>query len=202
MDVDGPGRITHIWITVDNPFSGDLILRIWWDGEDSPSVEATDRRLLLLRLEDTHQYISAADQRQSLRRHEFVFPDALPPSRQNHSREPQSRAVGGSSMPSAMKAAMSTADEAYFHAKFNRSNPLAYMDDYVILDGVRGHGHYVGTQMCWQQNTEGWWGEGEIKAFIDGDSEYPTYCGTGNRGLLRRSLGLRFKLFRALPRLP
>ena len=70
-------------------------------------------------------------------------------------------------------------DELYFHAKFNRINPLKYLDDYVIIDNIKGCGHYVGTQMAWQQNSDGWWGEGEIKAFIDGDDEYPSYCGTG-----------------------
>ena len=57
--------------------------------------------------------------------------------------------------------------------------PLKYMEDYTILDGVKGKGHYVGTFMAWQQNNDGWWGEGEFKAYIDGDTEYPTICGTG-----------------------
>ncbi|MCL2421926.1 MAG: DUF2961 domain-containing protein, partial [Defluviitaleaceae bacterium] len=70
-------------------------------------------------------------------------------------------------------------DEGYFHAKFRRENPTEYMRDYLIVDGIEGKGHYVGTHMCWQQNTTGWWGEGEFKAFIDGDTEFPTYCGTG-----------------------
>jgi hypothetical protein len=69
--------------------------------------------------------------------------------------------------------------EAYFHARFRRTNPLPYKQDYVILDNVRGRGHYVGTYMAWQQNSGGWWGEGEFKAFLDGDTEFPTICGTG-----------------------
>ena len=70
-------------------------------------------------------------------------------------------------------------DDAYFHAQFRRTNPLPYMEDYTILDGVKGSGHFAGVYMAWQQNSTGWWGEGEFKAFIDGDSEYPTICGTG-----------------------
>jgi len=70
-------------------------------------------------------------------------------------------------------------DDAYFHAQFRRTNPLAYGQDYTILDGVRGRGQYVGTYLAWQQNSQGWWGEGEFKAFIDGDGEFPTICGTG-----------------------
>ena len=69
--------------------------------------------------------------------------------------------------------------EACFHAQFRRVNPLPWKQDYVILDNVKGQGHYVGTYMAWQQNSDGWWGEGEFKAFIDGDTDFPTICGTG-----------------------
>jgi len=70
-------------------------------------------------------------------------------------------------------------EAAYFHAQFRRTNPLPYKQDYVILDGVEGQGHYVGVYMAWGVNNTGWWGEGEIKFFIDGDREFPTICGTG-----------------------
>jgi hypothetical protein len=70
-------------------------------------------------------------------------------------------------------------DAAYFHAQFRRTNPLPYKDVYTILDGVKGAGHYVGTYMAWGVNNTGWWGEGEIKFFLDGDHEFPTICGTG-----------------------
>ena len=69
-------------------------------------------------------------------------------------------------------------DEAYFHAQFRRVNPLPYKDVVTIVEGIRGRGHYVGTYLAWGVNNSGWWGEGEIKFFMDGD-EYPTICGTG-----------------------
>ncbi len=71
------------------------------------------------------------------------------------------------------------AECAYFHARFNRVNPLPYKEVYTILDGVSGQGHYVGTYMAWGLNNNGWWGEGEIKFFMDEDNEFPTVCGTG-----------------------
>lgn len=71
------------------------------------------------------------------------------------------------------------ADVAYFHAQFRRTNPLPYKDVYTILDGVQGQGHFVGVYMAWGVNNNGWWGEGEIKFYIDGDAEWPTICGTG-----------------------
>ena len=70
-------------------------------------------------------------------------------------------------------------DAAYFHAQFRRTNPLPFGQDYSILDGVRGKGQYAGTYMAWGVNNAGWWGEGEIKFFLDGDQEFPTICGTG-----------------------
>jgi hypothetical protein len=70
-------------------------------------------------------------------------------------------------------------DAAYFHAQFRRTNPLPYKTDYTIVDGIRGKGHFVGTYMAWGVNNNGWWGEGEIKFFMDGDTRWPTICGTG-----------------------
>ncbi len=70
-------------------------------------------------------------------------------------------------------------DAAYFHAHWRRTNPLPYKDVYTILDGVEGTGHYVGTYVAWGTNNSGWWGEGELKWYLDDDGEGPTICGTG-----------------------
>jgi hypothetical protein len=70
------------------------------------------------------------------------------------------------------------ADAAYFHAQFRRSNPNT-TSDYTIIDNVKGKGQYVGVYLAWGVHNNGWWGEGEIKFFIDGDTKFPTICGTG-----------------------
>ena len=70
-------------------------------------------------------------------------------------------------------------DCAYFFAQFRRVNPLPYKEVYTILDGIKGRGHYVGTYLAWGSNNNGWWGEGEVKFYMDGDREFPTICGTG-----------------------
>jgi len=70
-------------------------------------------------------------------------------------------------------------DAGYFHAQFRRVNPLPYRTDYTLLDGVSGQGHYVGTYLAVGVTNSGWWGEGEIKFFLDDDEEFPTICGTG-----------------------
>ena len=71
------------------------------------------------------------------------------------------------------------ADAAYFHAQFRRVNKLPAKTVYTILDGVQGQGHYVGTYLAWEPHSPSWWGEGEIKFYLDGDKEFPTICGTG-----------------------
>jgi Protein of unknown function (DUF2961) len=70
-------------------------------------------------------------------------------------------------------------DAAYLHAQFRRENPLKTKGLYTILDGVEGVGQYVGTYLAWGVHNTGWWGEGEIKFYMDGDKEFPTICGTG-----------------------
>ncbi len=70
-------------------------------------------------------------------------------------------------------------DAAYFHAQFRRESPLRQKGTYTILDDIQGQGQYVGTYLAWEVHSKGWWGEGEIKFFMDGDKEFPTICGTG-----------------------
>jgi hypothetical protein len=70
-------------------------------------------------------------------------------------------------------------DVGYFHAQFRREAPLRQKGIYTILDGVEGQGQYVGTYLAWEVHSPGWWGEGEIKFFLDGDKKFPTICGTG-----------------------
>jgi hypothetical protein len=69
-------------------------------------------------------------------------------------------------------------DAAYFHAQFRRSNPTTGAI-HTLVDGIKGKGQYVGTYLAWGVHNTGWWGEGEIKFFMDGDSKFPTICGTG-----------------------
>ncbi|HEY9196474.1 MAG TPA: glycoside hydrolase family 172 protein [Mucilaginibacter sp.] len=70
-------------------------------------------------------------------------------------------------------------DAGYFHAQFRRTNPLPYKKDYVLVDSIVGKGQYVGTYLAYGSNKNGWWGEGEIKFFMDGDTRFPTINGTG-----------------------
>jgi Protein of unknown function (DUF2961) len=70
-------------------------------------------------------------------------------------------------------------DAAYFHAQFRRIHNLPYKQDYVLIDEIKGRGQYVGTYIAYETHENGWWGEGEIKFFMDGDTQWPTIIGTG-----------------------
>jgi hypothetical protein len=71
------------------------------------------------------------------------------------------------------------ADAGYLHAQFRRESPLKSKGLYTVVDGIEGRGQYVGTYLAWEVHSPGWWGEGEIKFFMDGDQEFPTIAGTG-----------------------
>lgn len=71
-------------------------------------------------------------------------------------------------------------DEAYFHAQYRRSSAANNSKSvHTIIDGVKGKGQYVGTYMGLGTTNNGWWGEGEIKFFMDGDKDNATIVGTG-----------------------
>ncbi|MET7639746.1 glycoside hydrolase family 172 protein [Streptomyces sp. NPDC005438] len=70
-------------------------------------------------------------------------------------------------------------DACYLHAQWRRSNPVPRGETHTLLEGVTGRGHYVGAYLAWATNSPGWWGEGEVKFYLDGDDEFPTICGTG-----------------------
>jgi len=179
MNVAGPGMIQHIWTTVDPRRCRDLILRMYWDGAATPSVESPlgdffcnswQRRANILALPINVNPSGGFN---------CYFPM---PFRKDARITIENRApedLGGFFYAINYAVGPVADTEAYFHAQFRRTNPLPYKEDHVILDGVNGKGHYVGTFMAWQQNSDGWWGEGEFKAFIDGDKEFPTICGTG-----------------------
>ncbi len=179
MDTDGPGMIQHIWITVNNKFHRDLILRIYWDGQDFPSVEAPLGDFFCTSWRRNVDVLSLPINVNPNNGLNCYFPMPF----KEHVRvtiENRSPEDLGAFFYAITYAECDVPDEdAYFHARFRRTNPLPYKEDYLIVDGIEGRGQYVGTYMAWQQNNAGWWGEGEIKFFMDGDHEFPTICGTG-----------------------
>ncbi len=179
MDIDGPGVIQHIWITVKKQLYRDLILRIYWDGEETPSVESPLGDFFCNGWCERTNIMAIPINVNPSGGFNCYFPM---PFRKHaritiENRNPENARGFFFTINYALTEVAD--DDAYFHARFRRTNPLPYMDDYLIVDDIKGKGHYVGTYMAWQQNNLGWWGEGEIKFFMDGDGEFPTICGTG-----------------------
>ena len=178
-DIEGPGAIQHIWLTAHPRHWRQLVLRCYWDGEEAPSVETPlgdffcngwgvrcNIGSLPIAVNPAGGFNSYWEM--PFRQHARVTIENLTPD--------DVRDVYYS-IDYALTAV--EADRAYLHAQWRRSNPLPYKAVHTLLDDVRGHGHYVGTYLAWGVNNNGWWGEGEIKFYMDGDRDWPTICGTG-----------------------
>ncbi len=176
-DIRGEGAIQQIWMTPTGHWRY-AILRMYWDGETTPSVEAPIGDFFACGWGQYAQISSLAV---------CVNPGSAfncyweMPFRTSAKITVENIADEDMVLFYQVNYTLTDIpeDAAYFHAQFRRVNPLPYKEVFTILDGVKGWGLYVGTYMAWQVNNTGWWGEGEIKFFLDGDGEYPTICGTG-----------------------
>ncbi|QNL51735.1 DUF2961 domain-containing protein [Olivibacter sp. SDN3] len=175
-DMEGPGAIQHIWMTATGNWRFS-ILRIYWDGEEAPSVECPLGDFFGM---GWSQYA-----------HLNSIPVTVNPGSAFNCYWP---------MPFRKKCRVTVeniateqmvlfyqidytltevpTDAAYFHAQFQRSNPTEKALHTIVTD-IKGKGHYVGTYIAWGTNNKGWWGEGEVKFYLDGDSAFPTISGTG-----------------------
>lgn len=178
-DIAGPGVIQHIWITVHPHCWTDLVIRMYWDGEDTPSVECPLGELfasghnLRTRIVSVPVAVNPAGGFNSYWPMPFRKRAKITVEHQGH------EAQGGFFYQISYALTDVPQDAAYFHAQYRHSMTTRELPEHTILDGLRGRGHYVGTYLAWTQFSDNWWGEGEIKFYMDGDGEYPTICGTG-----------------------
>jgi hypothetical protein len=175
-EIEGPGAIQHIWMTPTGNWRFS-ILRFYWDDETEPSVEVPVGDFFAV----AYGY-----------KHITSLPVCVNPGSAFNSYWV---------MPFRKKCKITLEnldekemvlyyqidytltdvpeDAPYLHAQYRRTNPVPYKEVYTIIDDIKGKGHYVGTYMAWQSNNSDWWGEGEIKFYMDGDNKFPTICGTG-----------------------
>jgi len=176
-DISGSGAIQQMWLTPTGPWRFS-ILRIYWDDQDAPSVECPVGDFFCMGWGRFAQVSSLPV---------CVNPGSAFNCYWEMPFRKRCRITMTNMAPEAMTLYYQInytltdvpRDCAYFHAQFRRVNPLPYRSVYTILDGVRGQGQYVGTSLAWGVNNTGWWGEGEIKFYLDGDDPFPTICGTG-----------------------
>jgi hypothetical protein len=196
--IDGPGAIQSMWMTVAGVSYRNAILRIYWDGQDLPSVECPVGDFFASAFTTTDMYAQISSLAVCVNPGNAFNCYWPMPFREScritiENREPEAELRIYYQVNYVLDAVPE--DCAYFHAQFRRVNPLAYGKIFTILDGVQGRGHYVGTYLAWGVNNSGWWGEGEIKFYLDGDIPagravdeavaehggdcFPTICGTG-----------------------
>lgn len=176
-DIQGQGAIQHIWMTPTGNWRY-AILRMFWDDETAPSVEVPVGDFFAM---GWGKYAPITSHAVCVNPGS-AFNSYWPMPFRKHARLTMQNI---DTRPMRVyyqidyTLAPVPADAAYFHAQFRRVNPLPYKDVYTIVDGIKGRGHYVGTYMAWGVHNNGWWGEGEIKFFLDGDKQFPTIAGTG-----------------------
>jgi Protein of unknown function (DUF2961) len=204
LDAAGPGLVTHLWFTIasDDPHHlKALVLRMYWDGEPTPSVESPIGDFFGLGLGDYHAYQSIPLSVGSDKALNCFFPMPF----EKHARitvanEGTQKVDAfyfnidyrsyGKALPG---------DELYFHAEYRQAAPAKgwtnqwhdngdalvndkknlYGDGNYVWMEVTGRGHFVGVTMSVLANQDGWWGEGDDMFFIDGETT-PSINGTGS----------------------
>lgn len=175
-DIDGPGAIQQIWMTPTGEWRK-TIIRMYWDGETNPSVEAPVGDFfcagwgVYAPLSSLAVCVNPGSAfncywQMPFRKHCKI-------TMENRDKKPMRLYYQINYTLTEVPD-----DAAYFHAQYRLSDPTEKAL-HTILDGVKGRGQYVGTYMAIQPTNNGWWGEGEIKFYMDGDTSYPTICGTG-----------------------
>src|SRR6185437_5248746 len=153
-EIDGPGSIQHIWMTPTGNWRYSIV-RMYWDGETEPSVEAPVGDFFCMgwgRYAPLQSLAVAVNPGSAFNCYwPMPFRKKCRITMEN---------IGNEDMVLYYQVdyiqTQVPDDAAYFHAQFRRTNPLPYKTDYTILEGVKGQGHYVGTYMAWQVNNNGW----------------------------------------------
>ena len=204
LEDSGPGVITHVWFTI---ASGEkfhlkkLVLRMYWDNEATPSVEAPIGDFFGLGLGEYFTYQSLPLAVGSIKALNSFFPMPFQKKARITVTNEGTKPVGACyyNIEYRVYAKPLPADTLYFHAQYRQAAPnhgwtnqwqsngepkidnkpnLTGEDNYVWLE-AKGRGHYVGVTMSVLQNQDEWWGEGDDMFFIDGD-KLPTIEGTGS----------------------
>ena len=177
-DVADSGVIRHIWMTVSEPRYRNLILRMYWDGEEVPSVECPLGDFFFQGW-DGYQRVNTMKVMVNPARGLNCFWDM--PFKKQCRITLENRGVTDVIVFYQIDYESMELPEAigYFHATFKRCERVPYAKDFTMLDIKAGAGKIVGIYLAYGAKNNGWWGEGELKFYLDGDAEYPSLCSTG-----------------------
>jgi len=176
-EISGPGAVQHIWMTPTGNWRY-AILRFYWDDETSPSVEVPVGDFFCNGWGEYAPVNSLAVTVNPGSAFNCYWPM---PFRKKCRITMENIDDADMTLYYQVDYTLTPIpnDAAYFHAQFRRVNPVPFKKNYVLVDSIQGKGQYVGTYMAYGSTKNGWWGEGEIKFFIDGDTQFPTINGTG-----------------------
>lgn len=192
-DVDGPGVLRRIWMTclpAPPEAMRALAFEVSYDGRDAPSVSVPCLDFFGLphgRAAAYHSALTAVNEGRGFNATiPMPFRHAVRVELVNHGDTPQIvyYQVDYTRQPVA-------ADHGYLHVSFRRENPTVMRRDFVIADGLRGPGRFLGCNVGVRVlDTGDWYGEGEVKVYRDGDDAHPTICGTGLEDYVGTAWGL------------
>lgn len=193
-EINGPGCVKSMWFT--GAVGREYILRIYWDYQVQPSVECPISDFFgcgwhggLSKVQPDFAALSSA---MITVNPAYGFNSYWPMPFRKHCRITlENRGEKRVTVYYQINYELTEIPDnaAYFHAQWRRANPVSAGDGYTVLDGVKGRGQYAGVMLHVGINGQNlWWGEGEVKFYIDGD-EYPTICGTGTEDYFGGAFG-------------
>ncbi|MGA2258365.1 MAG: glycoside hydrolase family 172 protein [Thermoguttaceae bacterium] len=180
--IKGHGRIEHMWFTISGQSQDhlrELVLRIFWDGADKPAIECPLGDFFGLGFGRYVEYKSAPIAIGGIKALNCYWP--MPFAKGAHLTMTNE---GSKPVPSCYFNIdyrlddQPAADARYFHTQYRQAFPVPKREDYLLLNST-GRGHYVGTFLSVMANSDGWWGEGNDKFYVDG-AKKPTIEGTGS----------------------
>jgi len=175
-EITGPGEVQHIWMTPTGNWRFS-ILRIYWDDEKEPSVETPVGDFFGMGWGKYSQLNSLPVTVNPGSAFNCYWPM---PFRRKCRITMQNINTEKMTLFYQVDYTLTEVpeDAGYLHAQFRRKNPVQG-GIYTLVDSIEGKGQYVGTYLAWGVHNNGWWGEGEIKFYMDGDTKFPTINGTG-----------------------
>lgn len=196
LDIRGPGVVRRIWMTF-NEFARpeiqrSLVLRCFWEGEERPAVEAPVGDLACFgSMPRTFEceMVSTGEGRSLSLYFPMPFREAARITLENTSGEDLVHLFYDVDLEVLDRP---DPEALYFHAYWNRDPRTPLGHDYEVLPEIHGRGRFLGVAMVVFANFRHpmWWGEGEFKAWLDGDREHPTLCGTGAEDYAGSAWGL------------
>jgi len=194
-DIAGPGTIRHIWMT--GSFNNDpagirsMVVRGYWEGQEHPSIECPLGDFM----GSAHGKVNAYQSAVHSTGINSAFNIWLPMPFQTSGKLTLTN-EGDKDITVFYQVDFTTGDQhpddlGRLHVCFRRENPTTLKNDFEILPRREGKGRYLGTVLGIRSFDEHWWGEGEIKIYMDGDTEFPTICGTGSEDYVCLSYGMQ-----------